>query len=243
MTQLVRLGAGGKHEDPESAAISLTRKGYLRIVMQVIIYGGRLNEEERKKLLSTELLYGMAGPGVYGTCLYERWFRDGVQDVIQVSAFVGETLLEKWITIAHELGHVLAGQGKGHGPEWKTAARRLGLLNPKATDVGCIDDLDADLVKVLQAIPLPTDGQPICDAPGGSRTTTVGGCKAGIGTRDGKTHGPGTGRLRLWLCQCPRPYRVRVASDDFRARCLNCGALFKREGVAQQTTKALVQIG
>jgi hypothetical protein len=37
---------------------------------------------------------------------------------------------------------------------------------------------------------------------------------------------PGSSKLRLWMCDCP--VRVRVAVADFRARCLECGCLFRR---------------
>jgi hypothetical protein len=164
-------------------------------------------------------------------CLYDKWFRDGVQDVIQVSALFGESLLEKWCTIAHELAHVLAGPGTGHGPAWKEAARKLRLINPRATGAAQSDDLDPVLIEVLQSIPLPTDGAPICDEEAGVRNKIRKGCTVGVGTHGGKSRGVGSGsRLRLWICSCPRPYRVRVASNDFYARCLRCGALFKRGG-------------
>jgi len=37
-----------------------------------------------------------------------------------------------------------------------------------------------------------------------------------------------TSKLKLWQCQCPVPVKVRVARADFRARCLNCGSLFRQ---------------
>src|SRR5215470_5787497 len=33
-------------------------------------------------------------------------------------------------------------------------------------------------------------------------------------------------RLRLYKCTCQPPVKVRVARDDFQARCLTCGAVF-----------------
>jgi len=35
-------------------------------------------------------------------------------------------------------------------------------------------------------------------------------------------------RLRLWVCDCAKPVKVRVSSDDFRAHCDLCNAAFKR---------------
>jgi hypothetical protein len=35
-------------------------------------------------------------------------------------------------------------------------------------------------------------------------------------------------RLRLWICGCSNPVKVRVASDDFQATCNRCNCAFKR---------------
>jgi len=40
---------------------------------------------------------------------------------------------------------------------------------------------------------------------------------------------PGHSKLKLWICNCkPQPVRVRVAIEDFQARCLKCGTIFHR---------------
>lgn len=44
---------------------------------------------------------------------------------------------------------------------------------------------------------------------------------------DGPRPGPGS-RMRLWICSCEKPVKVRVARDDFRAHCDVCGAAFIR---------------
>ncbi|MFC1637243.1 hypothetical protein ACFL5Z_20685 [Planctomycetota bacterium] len=37
-------------------------------------------------------------------------------------------------------------------------------------------------------------------------------------------------KLKLWICSCkPHPVRVRVAIQDFQARCLKCGEIFVRK--------------
>jgi predicted SprT family Zn-dependent metalloprotease len=36
-------------------------------------------------------------------------------------------------TILHEIAHALAGPEAKHGPDWKAAARRIGVINPRAT--------------------------------------------------------------------------------------------------------------
>jgi len=45
--------------------------------------------------------------------------------------------------------------------------------------------------------------------------------------RGSKSRGAGSGsRLRLWICDCQKPVKVRVASDDFRATCGLCAQPF-----------------
>ncbi len=219
----------------------LSRKGYLLLVMFAIIELGRLNEEERKKLGSTQLLYGVGQPGVYGVCIYDKWVRDGIQDVIQISAFYGVAPHEMWVTMTHELAHVLAGDDAAHGSVWRADAKRLGLMNPKATGKPNIGDLDPSLVAALRLIPLPTEGEPLSDEGGSRLTPRNKGCTVGIGKRGGRTHGPGSGRLRLWICDCARPRRVRIASDKFNARCLDCFSLFRRDGTAPVISTALIK--
>jgi len=57
---------------------------------------------------------------------------------------------------------------------------------------------------------------------------------AGWGRLGGASRGagrapPGPGnRLRLGLCECPRPLRVREAAAGFTAHCDGCGSAFKR---------------
>ncbi|HBG28987.1 MAG: hypothetical protein A2Y10_14805 [Planctomycetes bacterium GWF2_41_51] len=40
---------------------------------------------------------------------------------------------------------------------------------------------------------------------------------------------PGNSKLKLWICGCqPKPVHVRVAIEDFQAKCLKCGTIFRR---------------
>jgi hypothetical protein len=217
-----------------------THGAYLLDIRKVLAL--RLNAPERDKLLAANLLYGAGSPHVYGTCFYDRWTRDGIHDLIEISAFGEESAEQLWVTVAHECAHVLAPRGAGHGVEWKAAARRLGLRRPAAVGHAGVEDLDPALVELLRQIPSPQDGRPINRAgfAGGKRVGTISGppCPLGIGTAGGTSRGPGSGsRLRLYVCQCERPVRVRVASNDFLARCLVCNASFKR---AETRTRAPV---
>ncbi len=208
---------------------SLAHEGYLHVVRDVL--AARLNEPERIKVLGTELLYGAGRPSIFGICFYNRWRREQTHDVIEISAFNEESVDQLWETLAHELAHSVAGYGAAHGPEWKAAAKRLGLRRPVAAGPAGFGDLDPELIAILRQIPVPQDGNPVTQVetlvPTG--TTSVATCPLGIGTQGGTSRGPGSGsRLRLYMCECELPVRVRVASDEFRARCLICESEFQR---------------
>jgi len=216
------------------AVQTLTHEEYLHIVRQVL--AARLNATEEARLLEAELFYGAGEVHVYGTCFYDRWTREGTHDVIEISAFCEESLEQLWETLAHECAHVLAGWSAGHGSQWKSVAKRLGLRNPTAAGPARIEDMDPDLIWRLRQIPVPQDGTPVNRSVSVIRTggTTSGieagsRCPLGIGTQGGTSRGPGSGsRLRLYMCECERPFRIRVASDDFQARCLKCESVFQR---------------
>jgi hypothetical protein len=41
---------------------------------------------------------------------------------------------------------------------------------------------------------------------------------------------PGNSKSKLWICECkPKPVHVRVAIEDFQAKCLKCGAIFRKQ--------------
>ena len=208
---------------------ALAHERYLHAIRDVL--AARLNEPERTKVLEAEILYGAGRPSVYGICFYNRWKREQTHDVIEISAFNEESVEQLWETLAHELAHTVAGHEAGHGPEWKAAAKRLGLRRPAASGPAGIEDLDPDLIRIIRQIPVPEDGAPVVRLASVIRTSATSGsaCPLGIGTQGGTSRGPGSGsRLRLYMCECERSVRVRVASDDFRARCLVCESEFQR---------------
>ena len=179
----------------------------------------RLNKAERNKVLGAELLYA-GRPNVFGICFYNRWRREETHDVIEISAFSEESVEQLWETLAHELAHVLAGCGAGHGPEWKAVAKRLGLRRPTASGPAGIEDLEPELMKVLRQIPVPQDGKPVTRSASVIRTGTTSGaspCPLGIGTQGGTSRGPGSGsRLRLYMCECNEPQASRVSHRQRR---------------------------
>jgi len=209
---------------------NFTRESHLHDARSV--FASRLNEPEKAKALAAKLLYGTGDRSVYGTCHYGRWLREQTHEVIEISAFAEESLEQLWVTLAHELAHVLAGWEAGHGPSWKAAAKRLGFMRPLAVGPARVEDLDPQVAMLLRSIPRPQDGRPINETTSTIEPVrkTRPGCPLGIGTAGGTSRGPGSGsRLRLYVCECEEPVRVRVASDNFLAQCMTCSAAFKRK--------------
>jgi len=67
----------------------------------------------------------------FGLCHYGR-------NTVELSRFLTEHETEEATrqTILHEIAHAIAGLHAGHGPEWKTHARRIGVKNPKCSRKG-----------------------------------------------------------------------------------------------------------
>lgn len=194
-----------------------------------------IDETEAAKLEHAKLVYGIGNGSYRGVCHYDAWENGvGRVDVVEVAATAEESWIQLAGTTIHELGHVLAGWGAGHGKAWKVAAERLGLRAVEAAGQRYV--LSAIEPKVRESVYTLAselgDGRPEFQTYGlgiGTLRTTVRPCSAGVGTRGGKSRGTGSGsRLRLWECECDKPVKVRVASDDFKATCDRCGKAFAK---------------
>jgi hypothetical protein len=216
-----------------------THERYLHAVRDVVIARARAHRtisiEQGKRLAHTKLLYGV-GDGTYrGVTVFDAWENGvGRVDIVEIAATGQESWVQLAGTVIHELGHVLAGMNAGHSSQWKDTAKALGFtVRPAAAGqvyhLAMIDPTIRHAVHELaQRI---GDGRPefrtfaIPTPPTQPRP-----CSAGNGTRGGTSRGKGSGsRMRLWECACtPKPVKVRVASDDFRATCDRCDSAFKR---------------
>lgn len=193
----------------------------------------RLNDDEsRHRLNRAKLVYGSGRPGVRGICFYEAWNNSESLELIEICAFGEESPLQLAGTTIHELAHCLAGHAAGHGQAWKSAARKLGLkLAMAAGQAYAAADFDPVLLRHIRNLSEPTDGRPVSSR---HPPVVIGPrpCSQGHGTRGGKSRGPGSGsRLKLFICGCTPPVRIRVARDDgdFHALCLECGQDFRRQ--------------
>jgi hypothetical protein len=223
-----------------------THEQYLHHVRRAVIADAlrrnAITRQQGDRLGHAKLLYGL-GDGTYrGVCHYDAWENGiGHVDVIEIAATAQESWIQLAGTVVHELGHILAGWNAGHGPDWKTAAQRLGFsAAPEAA--GQTYRLAMLRPAIRHAVYTLAseigDGHPHFQlyGPGGPTITIKPRpCSAGIGTRGGTSRGKGSGsRMRLWECQCPKPIKVRVASDDFQATCNRCGTAFTRPDLAQE---------
>lgn len=211
---------------------SVTHEAYIHLVRDAIVAGGDLTVGERQRIARAKLTYG-AGDGSYrGVCHYAKWTTDAAGDLLEIAALSEEGPIQLAGTTTHELAHVVAGHGSGHGAEWKAACQRLGLFNALAAGMQYTEDDLAPHVRAIATGYQFSDGTPNGHGAGllirGPRP-----CPLGIGTRGGTSRGPGSGsRLRLYRCQCTpdkatgRTNKARVASDNWHATCKVCSADF-----------------
>jgi len=212
----------------------MRHEDFLNGVKEIVIQ--RAAPSVRERLQMFKLTYGMGNGNTRGRCFYGAWRgADGAPvDFVEVAAASEESVCQLAGTTIHEMAHVLAGHGAGHGVAWKEAGRLLGLLTIEAAGQGYTPDhFEHGLWESIVTLGEPKDGQPNTSSVGsgipfvGLPTGPGRACPLGIGTRGGTSRGKGSGsRLRLYECRCAEPVKVRVASDTFEATCNRCHALF-----------------
>jgi len=216
-----------------------THERYIHQVREAVIAHAldreTITAEQAERALHAKLLYGI-GHGYRGVCHYDAWENGiGRVDVVEVAATAQESWVQLAGTTVHELAHVVAGFGAGHGNAWKDAAVKLGFtIRPAAA--GQVYHLAMVTPSLRHRIYALTgeigDGHPAFRRFGVGAAIGIKPrpCSAGVGVRGGKSRGQGSGsRLRLWECECAKPVKVRIASDDFKAHCDECGAAFTRQ--------------
>lgn len=217
--------------DVTASRQAVSHEEYLESVRQIAVL--RLNDDlSARPLRAAKLVYGSGPASVRGQCIFAAWDAGVRRDFLEICAQGEESPVQLAGTTIHELAHCLAGPDAGHGKNWRAAAHRLGLENAKAAGQEYRPtDFASDLWAQVAAIAQPTDGSPAFHGEIGSTGVHTKPCPLGIGTRRGKSRGPGSGsRLRLFVCDCVRPLRLRVASrDDYLSvQCLDCKGRFHR---------------
>lgn len=233
------LGVGECVAGTEVLVAPLTHEQFIHAIREIVV--PRLNEEaDRRKLVASKLVYGAGdGRAARGVCFFDAWQRDEGYALLEVCAFGEESEVQLAGTTIHELGHCLAGPDAGHSSEWKRACTSLGLIRCEAAGQAyAAYDFAPEVWERIARLPSPSDGVPTRRTGGNSSPRP---CPLGTGTRGGISRGPGSGsRLRLYKCECQRPVKVRVASDDFRARCLRCESVFQRASASERPRVAAV---
>jgi hypothetical protein len=195
-----------------------------------------IGADEALKIEHTKLVYGVGDGSYRGVCHYEAWQNGiGKVDVVEIAAAAEESWIQLAGTTIHELAHVLAPRGAGHGKDWKSACERLGLRRALAAgNIYKLAQIDPKIrERVYELANLLGDGRPEFTTFGwglaGLLRISVRPCSAGVGARGGKSRGKGSGsRMRLWECKCEKPVKVRVASAEFDATCNVCGSRFEK---------------
>ena len=191
----------------------------------------------RDKLAACKLTYGLGERGVRGMTYYRAWGKKDTQPVelVGVCATGEESIVQLAGTTIHELAHVAAGSGAGHGIGWKDSCELLGLRECKAAGQHYLpENFEPELWASIVLLGEPLDGNPLLSKVDGLPfvgvpTGKFKPCPLGIGTRGGQSRGKGSGsRMRLYHCQCTTPVKVRVASDTFDATCNVCQLQFQR---------------
>lgn len=211
----------------------LTHEQFIHAVRDAI--AARANPETAEKLRRIKLAYGFGQPGLRGVTIYSKWANGhGPLDpdpFVEICAAGEESVVQLAGTTVHELGHVVAGWGAGHGDGWKCACENLGLRRVKAAGTEYRWSMFAPwLREAIAGLGVPTDGAPLNGAGVfnkiGRRKTTVGPCTAGYGTRGGKSRGVGSGsRMRKYVADCGQI--VRAATDSLDATCNCCSSKFR----------------
>jgi hypothetical protein len=205
-----------------------THEQFIHAVREIAVK--RLSAEERAAVLDAKLVYGAGSKQTRGVTYFGCWKNGHDHAFAEICAFGEDSPVQVAGTTLHELGHVLAGLGHGHGKGWKEACERLGLSFVRAAGTNySLACFAPDIRMAIAALPEPTDGRPQpfggMGPNGMPLQLKLRGCSAGIGVKGGKSRGAGSGsRLRKFVCGCG--VIARVARDEFNAKCGDCGTGF-----------------
>lgn len=191
-----------------------------------------LNDEQIADIRHCKLVYGRGGSrSLRGITDSGRWTNGRSReivpkhdDLVEVCALGQQDLTQVAATTIHELAHVAT--HSGHNRAWKDACAALGLRNAR---MGCARYFKAQFAppvrEAIERLPPPADGAPNVTEEMLALLMRRG-CIAGIGSRGGHSRGPGSGRLRKYVCA--HGQIIRASTDDLAASCNVCGAPFKR---------------
>lgn len=190
----------------------------------------KLPEDKREHVSAAKLTYGAGEKGLRGVTYFNRWLDDKeqVREFIEVCAQGEENPVQLAGTTLHELGHVLAGMGVGHGKVWKESCATLGLRRVKAAGTNYLlamfePDIRYQLMGLIERLEKarPANGKQ------GYPHVRPKPCSTGVGVRGGASRGVGSGsRLRKYTCMCCGQI-LRASTDSLKVTHNVDGGLFQ----------------
>lgn len=210
----------------------MTHEQFIQAIRQTVLEfaAGTLTGDEVSKVQTTKLVYGLGLPGLRGVTYFNKWTHSSNGDLVEICAFGEESWVQLAGTTIHELAHVLAGHGAGHGKDWKAMCAKLGLRRVHAAGtVYMLANFHPWIRNRLAMMDKPLDGQPVtgfvltgaqAGKPAKARV-----CTQGVGSRGGTSRGVGSGsRLRKYVCG--HGQIIRASTDCLTAVCKKCDTPF-----------------
>jgi hypothetical protein len=140
---------------------------------------------------------------VIGQCFNKVTSENGIAQIF-ISPSISDSV-QVLGTLLHEMIHAVVGTQAGHKGPFVEAARKLGLTGKAtATEAG------PELVEMFKVYIQHAGAYP----------------HAALRLINATGKRPGS-RLRLYQCECDKPVKVRVASNDFQAICSICNTPFR----------------
>lgn len=196
-----------------------------------------LSDEQIENVEHAKLVYGRGHITLRGVTQFGAWNNGRskeptakTDELVEVCALGEESWEQLAGTTIHELAHVASGIGVGHAKGWRQNCVALGLRGAKAAGTRYLRSMFAPWVRErIAALPLPEDGVPKSQLDALAGLLKLRPCGAGIGVRGGRARGPGSGRLRKYVC--PHGQIVRASTDHLDATCGVCGGKFEMPAV------------
>lgn len=160
-----------------------------------------------------------------GECWADSVSRDATREIFISPCYDDvPTLL---FTVVHELCHAVFPASEGHGRKWAKLADSFGLQHGPGgswAGVGGPRFLEFIAPLISELGPLPHAAMTLGPIGGMFGFGGIGGTCGGSRVRPKAKQST---RMRLWECDCaPKPVKVRVASNEFKAHCDLCGGGF-----------------
>lgn len=228
----------------------MTHERYIQCVRDIALNYARLNRDNPNRqivkslpvlsdaqledIAHAKLVYGRGAITLRGVTQHGAWNNGRSHqcenpksdDLVEVCALGEDSPVQVAGTTIHELAHVACGVGVGHARQWKIACMALGLRCVKAAGTRYSMAMFAPEVRdAIARLETPQDGFPKNQLAGLAGLLVMRPCRAGIGVRGGKSVGPGSGRLRKYVC--PHGQIIRASTDYLEATCDVCNGKFE----------------